>query len=207
MSRAAVFLDRDGILNRAVVRAGKPYPPESLAAVELCQGVGVELQRLQRAGFVLIAVTNQPDVARGTRRREVIEAINRYVQGALGLDAVYTCYEDGESPRRKPNPGLLLEAAADFGLLVRDSYLVGDRWQDVEAGRRAGCTTVFVDYRYRERRPDPPASYTADSPWEALGWIVARHDRSHEQARAFSGTAPFPHRNWAQGGRGRDEVC
>jgi D-glycero-D-manno-heptose 1,7-bisphosphate phosphatase len=178
MSRAAVFLDRDGILNRAVVRDGKPYPPSTVRQVELCSEVAPSLARLKTAGFALIVVTNQPDVARGTQRREVVEEINRLLKDAFPLDAVYTSYEDGESPRRKPNPGLLLEAAADFGITMPDSYMVGDRWKDVEAGRRAGCRTVFVDYRYHEPQPNPPASYTANSPFEGLTWIIAQQERA-----------------------------
>jgi D-glycero-D-manno-heptose 1,7-bisphosphate phosphatase len=178
MRPAAVFLDRDGVLNRVIVRDGKPYPPAGVAAVELCLGVGSELARLRAAGFALIAVTNQPDVARGTQTRQAVEAINAYVRGAFVLDAIYTCYEDCESPRRKPNPGMLLEAAVDFSLDLGASYVVGDRWKDVEAGHRAGCKTVFVDYDYRERRPHPPAMFTAASPSEALGWIASRHQRN-----------------------------
>jgi D-glycero-D-manno-heptose 1,7-bisphosphate phosphatase len=178
MNRAAIFLDRDGILNRAVVRDGKPYPPASVKEVEPCSEIAPSLARLKSAGLALIVVTNQPDVARGTQRREVVEEINRLLKDVFYLDAVYTSYDDGDSPRRKPNPGLLLEAAADFGIATATSYMVGDRWKDVEAGRRAGCKTVFVDYRYRERRPDPPASYTANCPLEAFAWIISEQTRA-----------------------------
>ncbi len=146
----AVFLDRDGVLNRAIVRNGKPYPPASAGELEILPGVPEALARLRQAGFVLLVITNQPDVARGTTRRETVEAINEALRRRLPLDAVYTCYEDGDTPRRKPNPGLLLEAAAEHGVDPRASFMVGDRWKDVEAGRRAGCRTVFVDYGYRE---------------------------------------------------------
>jgi D-glycero-D-manno-heptose 1,7-bisphosphate phosphatase len=178
MSRAAIFLDRDGILNRAVVRDGKPYPPSGVREVEVCSEIAPSLARLRNAGFALVVVTNQPDVARGKQRREVVEEINGLLKGVFSLDAVYTSYEDGDSPRRKPNPGLLLEAAADLAIATADSYMVGDRWKDVEAGRRAGCKTVFVDYGYREPRPDPPASYTATSPLEALNWIISQRLRA-----------------------------
>ena len=108
--RRAVFLDRDGVLNRAFVRDGKPYPPASVEELEILSGVPEALAGLQAAGFLLIVVTNQPDVARGTQRRQNVEAING-ASAVLPLDDVLTCYEDGDSPRRKPNPGLILEAA------------------------------------------------------------------------------------------------
>ena len=111
--RRAVFLDRDGVLNRAIVRDGRPYPPATLEAFEILPGVAEAVRRLHDAGFLLIVATNQPDVARGTQRREVIEAMNARLAAVMPLDEFRVCYEDGDDcPRRKPNPGLLLEAAA-----------------------------------------------------------------------------------------------
>jgi D-glycero-D-manno-heptose 1,7-bisphosphate phosphatase len=173
-ARRAVFLDRDGVLNRVVVRAGKPFPPGGLEELEVLPGVGEALRRLGAAGFVLIGVTNQPDVARGTQRREVVEAINARLLETLPLADLRVCYEDGDAcPRRKPNPGMLLEAAEAFGIDLAGSFMVGDRWSDVEAGRRAGCRTVFLDGGYAERRPNPPADFTTHSLASAADWILA----------------------------------
>ena|SRR5579883_3135351 len=172
-ARRAVFLDRDGVLNRAVVREGKPYPPSGVEELEVLPGVATALDWLRAAGYLLIGITNQPDVARGTQRREVVEAINARLRQALPLDALYVCYEDGAAcPRRKPNPGMLLEAADAFGIDLTGSFMVGDRWSDVEAGRRAGCRTVFIARHYAERQPDPPADFTAPSLPEAADWII-----------------------------------
>ena len=114
------------------------------------------VRRLHDAGFLLIGATNQPDVARGTQRREVVEAMNARLLAEMPISAILVCYEDGDDcARRKPNPGLLLEAAETFEIDLAASYMVGDRWRDVEAGRRAGCRTIFIDLGYRERRPDP----------------------------------------------------
>jgi D-glycero-D-manno-heptose 1,7-bisphosphate phosphatase len=151
--RPAVFLDRDGVLNRSVVRDGKPYPPRSVAELEVLPGVPASLWRLREAGFLLVVVTNQPDVARGRQRREVVEAINAALREALPLDDVLTCYDDGDSPRRKPNPGMILEAAARHQVALGASFMIGDRWKDVEAGDRAGCRTVLLDCGYREAKP------------------------------------------------------
>ncbi len=172
-TRRAVFLDRDGVLNRSVVRDGKPYPPRSLDELEILPGVPQALGRLRQAGFLLLVVTNQPDVARGTQRRDMVEAINAALCAALPLDDVFTCYDDGDSPRRKPNPGMILEGAAKYGVDVGASFLIGDRWKDVEAGRRAGCWTVLLDYGYAEtERAGVTANFRARDIGEAVAWIL-----------------------------------
>jgi D-glycero-D-manno-heptose 1,7-bisphosphate phosphatase len=171
--RRAVFLDRDGVLNRCRVCAGKPYPPADLSELEVLPGVPEGMARLAAAGFLLIGVTNQPDVGRGTQRREVVEAIHERLRALLPLADVLVCYEaDNACRRRKPNPGMLLQAAERFTINLAGSYMVGDRWPDIEAGRRAGCRTVFLDYGYAERAPDPPADFTTRSFVEAGSWIL-----------------------------------
>jgi D-glycero-D-manno-heptose 1,7-bisphosphate phosphatase len=174
----AVFLDRDGVLNRAVVREGRPYPPATLEEFEILPGAADAARRLRDAGFLLIGATNQPDVARGTQRREVVEAMNDRLKAAMPIAAILVCYEDGDDcPRRKPNPGLLLEAAATYAIDLPASYMVGDRWRDVEAGRRAGCRTVFIDRGYDERRPAPPADHDAADLADATDWILSDRQR------------------------------
>jgi D-glycero-D-manno-heptose 1,7-bisphosphate phosphatase len=173
--RRAAFLDRDGVLNRAIIRAGRPYPPAALDAFEILPGVHQAMQKLHDGGFLLIGVTNQPDVARGTQRREIVEAMNVRLLTELPMTAILVCYEDDDDcPRRKPNPGLLLEAAATYGIDLTASFMVGDRWRDVEAGRRAGCKTVFIDYGYTERQPDPDADYQASELLDAAHWILSQ---------------------------------
>ena len=152
----AVFLDRDGVINRAVVRDGKPYPPSNLAALDILPGVGGAMQSLHNAGWLLIVVTNQPDVARGTTSRADVEAINQHLQQCLPIDEFRTCYHDSDDgcSCRKPLPGALLGAAKTFDIDLAASYLVGDRWRDVVAGERAGCRTIFIDYGYAEKQPE-----------------------------------------------------
>jgi D-glycero-D-manno-heptose 1,7-bisphosphate phosphatase len=172
--RRAVFLDRDGVLNRAIIREGRPYPPATAEEFEVLPGVAEAARALRDAGFLLIGATNQPDVARGTQRREVVEAMNARLLAEMPIAAILVCYEDGDDcPRRKPNPGLLLEAAGTYAIDLPASYMVGDRWRDVEAGRRAGCRTVFIDRGYRERRPDPPADHDAADLTGAAAWILS----------------------------------
>jgi D-glycero-D-manno-heptose 1,7-bisphosphate phosphatase len=173
--RRAVFLDRDGVLNRAVVRDGLPYPPSTLEAFQILPGVVDALHRLHAAGFLLIGATNQPDVARGTQCSEVVEAMNARLQAEMPIEAILVCYEDGDDcPRRKPNPGLLLEAAEIYGIDLLGSFMVGDRWRDVEAGRRAGCRTVYIDLGYSERRLEFPADHVAEDLSAAAAWILTQ---------------------------------
>jgi D-glycero-D-manno-heptose 1,7-bisphosphate phosphatase len=155
MKRRAVFLDRDGVLNRAVVRDGKPYPPANLQELEILAGVPEALTALHDGGFMLIVVTNQPDVARGTTPMSVVEEINTYLASCLPIDEFRTCYHDSGDgcDCRKPLPGALQVAAKQHGIDLGTSYLVGDRWRDTEAGRQAGCRTVFIDYGYAEKQP------------------------------------------------------
>lgn len=170
--RRAVFLDRDGVINKAVVRDGKPYPPANLAELEILPRVAEALRRIREAGFVAIVVTNQPDVARGTATREEVEAMNAELGSKLAIDEFRVCYHDGADncECRKPRPGMLLEAARKWDLDLAASYMVGDRWRDVEAGQRAGCRTIFIDYGYDEKQPGR-YDYRVASLWEAAGII------------------------------------
>jgi len=172
-SRRAVFLDRDGVINRAIVREGRPYAPETLEALEILPGVCEALDRLRGAGFLNIVVTNQPDVGAGKVARDVVAAMHEHLLKKLPLDAIKVCYhvEADHCACRKPRPGMLIEAAGELDVNLSASFLVGDRWRDVAAGQRAGCKCFFVDYRYSEKRPEKP--YLAvNSVAEAVNFIL-----------------------------------
>jgi D-glycero-D-manno-heptose 1,7-bisphosphate phosphatase len=172
--RRAVFLDRDGVLNAVVVRDGRPYPPGDASEVGLLPGVGDACARLRAAGFELVVVTNQPDVARGTQTLEAVERINDVLLAALPLDEIVVCpHDDADGcDCRKPKPGMLVDAAGRRGLDLATSFMVGDRWRDVEAGRRAGCRTVLLDRGYDEPSAEPDAAVSDLG--EAAEWILSR---------------------------------
>ena len=174
----AVFLDRDGVLNRAIVRDGKPYPPASLAELEIVEGAAGSLARLKKLGFLLLVVTNQPDVARGTQTLAAIQAMHDVMLQTLPLDDFLICPHDDRDgcPCRKPAPGLLIEAQQRYGIDLARSFLVGDRWRDIDAGRAAGCRTVFVDRNYRERGPSLPPDASVGSLPDAVDWILGRSE-------------------------------
>ena len=168
----AVFLDRDGVINRAVVRNGKPYPPVSVETTEVAPDVGPALARLKAAGYRLVVVTNQPDVARGVQTRAMVEAIHAWLGARLPIDEFRVCYHDDADACdcRKPKPGLLLQLPAHD--LAR-SVMVGDRWRDIEAGRRAGVrATVLVDNQAGEPCGQEP-DVRVDSLSAAADWILS----------------------------------
>jgi D-glycero-D-manno-heptose 1,7-bisphosphate phosphatase len=152
-SRSAVFFDRDGVLNEAIVRDGKPYPPNGIGDLRIVPGARRALERLANVVPLLFVVTNQPDVARGAQKRETVEAMHEELRRQLPIERIYTCYHDDTDgcTCRKPKPGSLLAAAAEFGLDLRTCYMVGDRWRDIDAGAAAGCTTILLDRGYDER--------------------------------------------------------
>lgn len=173
--RRAVFLDRDGVLNASVVRGGKPYPPASAGDVEILAGVPEACARLRDAGFVLIGVTNQPDIARGTTSAAQVAAINAVVTACVHLDALTVCPhdDDDDCACRKPRPGMILEAARRWDVDLSRSVMVGDRWRDIEAGKAAGVATVLVERNYDERRSDAP-DLVVDSLAQSVEWIIQR---------------------------------
>ncbi len=175
----AVFLDRDGVLNRAYSVSHHTRPPASPQELEILPGVHQALEALKRRGYLLIVVTNQPDVARGSQTRAMVETLNASLKKCLPLDEIRVCYHDDADncECRKPRPGLLLQAAQEHAIDLSASYMVGDRWRDIEAGHRAGCVTILVDYQYADELPRPP-DHTVRSLSEAALWILAQPNRS-----------------------------
>jgi D-glycero-D-manno-heptose 1,7-bisphosphate phosphatase len=171
----AVFLDRDGVLSRAFVRGGRPFPPRRMAELELLPGAVEACRTLKQAGFKLVMVTNQPDVARGLVTAEEVAAMNNRVAAELQLDLVRVCPHDEQEgcACRKPRPGMLVSAAEELGVRLGGSVMVGDRWRDVESGRRAGCWTVFIDQGYAERQPEWFDLRVTSLP-ESVEWILSK---------------------------------
>lgn len=146
MSRRAVFLDRDGVINAVTMRDGVSRAPQTLADLRILPGVADAIALIRDAGFLRVVVTNQPDVSRGWQERSVVDAINDELNRALPLDAIFACFHDNHDrcACRKPQPGMLLQAAAEFDIDLSGSFMVGDRTSDVAAGQAAGCRTFYV---------------------------------------------------------------
>jgi D-sedoheptulose 7-phosphate isomerase len=170
----AVFLDRDGVLNRAILKDGRPLPPATADEFELASDAQSALESLKAKGFKLLVVTNQPDVARGTSTRQAVEGIHRRLADSVPVDDIFVCYHTDSDgcACRKPKPGLLLEAARRHQIDLYASFMVGDRWRDIEAGQNAGCQTILIDAGYEERQPARAPDARVHSLQEAVDWIL-----------------------------------
>jgi D-glycero-D-manno-heptose 1,7-bisphosphate phosphatase len=156
--KRAVFLDRDGVINIAFKLKGVPVPPRSINDLQILDGVKEAIKLLNARNFMVVVVTNQPDVARGIVTQESVETINLHLRNELLIKHFYTCFHDDQQgcDCRKPKPGLLQKAAQDLGIDLHRSYIVGDRWRDIAAGQAAGCECYFIDYEYSETSPQLP---------------------------------------------------
>jgi D-glycero-D-manno-heptose 1,7-bisphosphate phosphatase len=174
--RRAVFLDRDGVLNEPVIRDGKPYPPDSPETMKISPGAAEALARLKELGFVLLVVSNQPDVGRGSRRTSDVERLNAALADSLPVDEFFMCYHDDADgcACRKPKPGLLLQAAAKHNVELSASFMIGDRWRDIDAGHAAKCTTLWIDRGYAERTPAAEPAARVRCILDAADWIISR---------------------------------
>ncbi len=167
--RPAVFLDRDGVINEISVLNGVPRPPNNVEEFRFLPGVRETCEALNKAGYLLIVVTNQPDVARGTQTQERVEEINRLVEQELPVAVVLTCYHDNSDTCdcRKPKPGLLLQAASTWEIDLKRSFMIGDRWSDTQAGKTAGCKTILIERDYSQRDKCQPDWIAQDLPTAA----------------------------------------
>jgi D-glycero-D-manno-heptose 1,7-bisphosphate phosphatase len=172
--KPAVFLDRDGVLNRVLIRDGMPFGPMTLAEFVLVDNAAADVRRLKDAGYAVIVATNQPELARGRLKHAELDAMHAKLRAEVPVDAIYVCPHDDAArcACRKPQPGLLLSAAREHEIDLPRSFMVGDRWRDVEAGKAAGCRTVLVEMGYREALKTPPDHVAADLE-EAVRKILA----------------------------------
>jgi D-glycero-D-manno-heptose 1,7-bisphosphate phosphatase len=163
-ARRAVFLDRDGVINRSLLRNGKPVAPRSLEEFEILPGVPEAIRRLAEAGFLIFVATNQPDIGNGLVDPEIVERMHRQLLDQFPITKIYCCphRQDAGCACRKPRPGMLLAAAREFGVNLAASFMVGDRYSDVQAAEAAGCTPVFIDYKYVET-PDFPVKLACEN--------------------------------------------
>ena len=174
----AVFFDRDGVLNEVILKDGRPYPPASVNELVVSSDAIVALGQLKSVGFLLIGVTNQPDVARGQTSKANVELINQALLMALPLDHMRVCYHDDldDCVCRKPKPGLMEQAAKDFSIDLTKSFMVGDRWRDIEAGNAASCKSIWLKNNYLEKKP-VTMDYSASNLVDAVRWILKNEDR------------------------------
>lgn len=168
----ATFLDEDGVLNSVVMINNKPATPTTLDHLSIPSEVRPCLDRLKAAGYLLICITNKPDVERGLMTQEAVDAMLSKLRQELPLDDIYVGYHKGD-PYYKPNAGSLLDAAKKYNIDLSQSVMVGDRRTDVQCGQSAGCRTIWINRYYPlEEAPNPPADFTAESLTDAVNWVL-----------------------------------
>lgn len=173
MSDRAVFLDRDGVLVETFVRDGRAYAPVSLEDFRVYPDAGPQVERLKLAGLVPIVFTNQPEVARGTLSPATLARMHEQLTAAVDVAEIFVCvHQDRDGCEcRKPKPGMLHAAATKWALDLSRSFVIGDRWRDIEAGDAVGCHTVLIDRPYSAcRRADARVPDLA----HAVDVVVAR---------------------------------
>lgn len=174
--KVAVFLDRDGVINKTNIVKRKPYPPSLISSVKFYSGVKKLINILKLKGFLVICITNQPDPARENRTNEKEIKINDFIKKKSKLDHLLTCWHpfDNQCECRKPKPGLIFYAQKKFNLNLKKSFFVGDRWRDINAGYSAGCQTLFISRGYSEKlRRQPNRKFFSSR--DALLWIIKYH--------------------------------
>jgi len=146
----AVFLDRDGVINRTIYRDGAFRSPRCIEELAITENIEEVLYDFWRLGFLNIVVTNQPDVARGFMTEELLLYFHLLLKEKLPIDDISACIHDDKDNCncRKPKSGLLLDAAFRYNIDLGQSYMIGDTWRDILAGKNVGCTTILVDYSY-----------------------------------------------------------
>ena len=180
--KKAIFLDRDGVINKTFIKNSLPISPPSFDLLEILPGVKESILRLKKLNFVCLVVTNQPDVSRGKIEKKTIIKMNNYLKDEIKLDDIFVCYHDDRDKCkcRKPKPGLLLDASKKWDINLKKSYMIGDRWRDIEAGKSVGCKTIFIDYNYKEKKPKNP-NFTTSSLLNSVHIIEKLQDRKIKQ--------------------------
>ncbi|MBF0280865.1 MAG: HAD-IIIA family hydrolase [SAR324 cluster bacterium] len=158
MGKKAVLFDRDGVINQSIVRNGKPFPPQTMAEFKWVEKVRETLETLSSIDYLLVIFTNQPDVGRGQQSLQQVGIFHEHIKKTLPVAQIYTCFHDNKDQCecRKPKPGMIFEAQNDWEIDLQQSFVVGDRWRDIDAGNEAGCQTIWLDYGYDEALRSQP---------------------------------------------------
>jgi len=162
--KKSVFLDRDGVINKVYIKDGLPQSPNSLDELKILPGVKESIIKLKKLNFICLMVTNQPNVSRKKIDKNSVIQMNNFLKNEIALDDIFVCYHDDSDNCncRKPKPGLLLQAGKKWDVDFKKSFMIGDRWRDIQAGEKVGCKTIFLDYKYNEKKPKKP-DFVSDS--------------------------------------------
>lgn len=152
ITNKAVFLDRDGVINKVIIRDGRAFSPRTLDEFFLADGIRDAASKLKEKAYKIIVITNQPELARGFISPEILELMTRRIREEILIDDIFICPHDDEHQCscRKPKPGMLLEAAEKWRIELASSFFIGDTWKDMEAGKAVSCNTILIDAIYNQ---------------------------------------------------------
>ena len=179
-ARRAIFLDRDGVLVVPEMRDGRSFAPRRVEEFRFYPEAKSALERLKKVGYLLVVVTNQPDVGKGLISRSTLDQMHDLMRLTLPIDRIEVCFhtQSDECSCRKPKPGMLLDAARNCQIDLKRSFMVGDRASDIEAGIAAGCQTIFIDLDYVSELKPKAAHHTVRSIAEAADIILGANQKT-----------------------------
>ena len=150
----AVFLDRDGVINKPTIIKNKSYAPTKVKDFRLYPNVAKFCKMLKKKKFLLIVITNQPDYKKKKISINILHQMHERLKKKIKFDDIYiSLSSNSKNFFKKPNPGMLLEAKKKYNISFKKSYLIGDRFSDIEVARNVGCKAIFIDRKYDELKP------------------------------------------------------
>lgn len=151
----AFFLDRDGVINKSLLKKGKPLAPREFKQFKIIKNVDKSLIFLKKQGFKNIIITNQPDIKKGLIKNSTSKRINKEIKKKLQIDDIFICKHTDEDNCncRKPKTGLIKKAKKKWNIDLKKSYLIGDRWRDIFLANKLKINCFYIDKNYKERKP------------------------------------------------------
>ena len=162
-----------GVLNSTRVENGRPFAPTHFKDFHLFKEALATTVALKKAGFLLVVVTNQPDVGNGITDCSEVKKMNEHLIDVLPIDRVKVCFhsQTDDCYCRKPRPGMLIETIEEYDIDPYRSFMIGDRWSDVQAGNAVNCSTIFLERGYSEQKQFS-ADYVCRNLTEATTYIL-----------------------------------
>ncbi len=161
--RSAIFFDRDGTIIRSKLsKTRRPIAIKILSECKIFPSAKKIFNKLKKE-FLIFVITNQPDVYRKKNLKKNVIEINNFIKRELPINKIYTCFCDKKRCKyRKPNIGMLIDASKKYKIDLTKSFVIGDRWRDIKAGKKAKCKTIFINKNYNEKLKNKP-DYTINS--------------------------------------------
>ena len=173
----AVFLDRDGVINKTIIIDGKSYAPRLLKDFKIFPKVKSDVKKLKNNGFKVFVITNQPDIGNKLLKKKTLNEMHSLLKTKVSIDKIYYCphTRSDRCKCRKPKPGMIIKASNESNIYLKESYMVGDRKIDIDAGLKAGCKTIFVNNNYYEKKPTKQEK-TVKSLHAAVRYILKKNN-------------------------------